>query len=154
MKERSLKVPALKDLLERPFDLGTVELAELAVRTAGSVDPSCAAFRSLKPHGSSPERVLDLLCFLVESSDKKMQQMELENITMELLTAARSALREAIGKAKLAVKEGETCCLPVAAPGSKALPKLRALDARVSILMMRLKQEAEKKNDRCLQEVA
>ena len=32
MKENSVKVPALKDLLDRPFDLGTVELAESAMR--------------------------------------------------------------------------------------------------------------------------
>ena len=38
--------------------------------------------------------------------------------------------------------------------GSEDLPALRAMDARASILMTRLKDEAEKENARCLQEVA
>ncbi len=173
MKEKSVKVPALKDLLDRPLDLRCLELMERAMRDAGF----CAGwvplwgnyFRSLKRHGSSPERVLDLLCFLGESSDEKMQQTDLDDVTLEHLTASRSALREVIGKVELAVKEGEKWwnCRRVApwlqywrrnAPWpclvSEQLPLLRAMDARASILMTRLKDEAEKENGACLQEVA
>ena len=176
MKEKSVKVPALKGLLDRPLDLGTVELSEAAVRTAGFVEANWRSFwgdvfRSLKRHGSgsSPECVLDLLLFLLESSDEKMQQMDLDDVTLEHLTAARSALREAIGDAELAVKKGEAKwwdfyqvapwfgSLRVGWPclGSEALPWLQAMDARASILMTRLEEEAEKENHAtCLKEVA
>ena len=119
-------------------------------------------FRSLKHHGSSPERVLDLLCFLHESSDEKMQKMDLDDVTvtMEQVAAGRSALREAIGDAELAVQTGEKrwnwhqvasslCWWPCL--GSKDLPILQALDARASILTTRLEEEAEEENDTCLQ---
>ena len=122
------------------------------------------ALRSLKPHGSSPERVLDLLCFLGESSDEKMRQTDLDDVTLEHLTAARSALREVISHLELAVK-GEKRWNSQVAPWlgywspyasfvSEALPIFRAMDARASMLMTRLKDEAEKENDACLQEVA
>ena len=187
MKEKSVKVPALKDLLGRPLDVGTVELAEAAMSNharfganwtsfwgkatgfgADWVSIPGAAFRSLKRHGSSPECVLDLLCFLDESSDEKMQQMDLDDVTAEQVTAARSALREVIGDAELAVKKGETrwhwdqgapwlWYLSASWPclGSEALARLQAVEARASILMTRLEEEAEKENHTtCLQEVA
>ena len=182
MKERSVKVPALKDLLDRPFDLGCVELMERALRDAGVVNANWSspwgyvlrdwvsilanALRSLKSYGSSPHRVLDLLCFLDESSDEKMRQTDLDDVTVEDLTAARSALREVIREAELLEKKGEKRWnFWQVAPwfgwwkawwslGSEDLPELRAMDARASILMTRLKDEAEKENARCLQEVA
>ncbi len=174
LKSWSVKVPALKDLLDRPFDLGNVELMERATKDARFVNTNWSstwgdAFRSLKPHGSSPERVLDLLWFLGESSDEKMQKMDLDDVTVEDLTASRSALREVIGKVELLVKKGEEIrwnwyqnapwlgYLRRNAPwwlGSVDLPLLRAMDARASILMTRLEDEAEKENARCLQEVA
>ena len=172
MKNNSVQVPALKDLLDRPLDLGCVELMERAIRDTGF----CAnwssvwgdAFRSLKRHGSSPELVLDLLCFLDESSDEKMQKTDLDDVTVEHLTAARSALQEVIRDFEVAVKKGEKMWdFRQVAPwlwlwrpnalwcfGSEDLPELRAIDARASILMTRLKDEAEKENARCLQEVA
>ena len=147
---QSVQVPALKDLLDRPLDLETVELQERAMRDAGVVGGYWSPIwiddlRSLKRHGSSPECVLDLLCFFVEH-----------------LKAARSALQEAIGRVELAVKKGERDFWQVApwlgwcpCLGSKALPILRAMDARASILMTRLEEEAEKENHTtCLQEVA
>ena len=174
MKKKSVEVPALKDLLDRPLDLETVELMEQAMRTAGfgeSPNWWCIwgdAFKSLKPHGSSPENVLDLLCLLNESSDEKMQQMDLDDVTLEQVAAARSALREAIGKVELSVKKGERWDCRQGALwisylkvpswpklGSKALPGLQALDARARILMTRLEDKAEKENHTtCLQEVA
>ena len=175
MKDWSVKVPALRGLLDRPLDLGSVELAESAVRTAEVIGPNWTspwvdALRSLKRHGSgsSPERVVDLLLLLDESSDEKMQQMDLEDVTLERLTAARRALREVIGHVELAAKKGKKLwyCLQVApwlwwlnwlswpSLGSKDLPMFRAMDARASILMTRLEQKAQKENDRCLQEVA
>ena len=170
MKERSVKVPALKDLLDRPLNL-RMELVESAMRAAGFgagwSSTWANAFRSLKPHGSSPERVLDLLCFLKESRDEKMQQMDLDDVTVEQVAAARGALREAIRDLELALKKGERWNFCQVAPwlwflnwpswsfGSTDLRWLQALDARVSILMMRLEQEAEKENDAaCLKEVA
>ena len=164
MKEKSVKVPALKDLLDRPLDLGNVELMERAIKDAGVAhanwsSPWGNSLRSLKPHGSSPERVLDLLCFLGESSDEKMRQTDLDDVTLEHLTAARSALREVIRDGELALWQvawwlvyldlKNSWCL-----GSEALRLLRAMDARASILMTRLKDEAVKENARCLQEVA
>ena len=172
MKDWSVKVPALKDLLDRPLDLACVELVERAVRTAGVVEANWSslwgkAWRSLKRYGSSPESVLDLLCFLKESSDEKMQQMDLDDVTVEQVAAARSALRGAIGKVEPTVKKGEdrrnwhqvapwllylslgSWCL-----GSEDLPMLQAVEARASTLMTGLEQEAQKENDRCLQEVA
>ena len=173
MTEKSVKVPALKDLLDRPLDLGNLELMERAMKDArfGANWWSLLAnaLRSLKPHGSSPELVLDLLCFLDESSDEKMRQTDLDDVTLEHLTAGRSALREVIGGAELALKKGEKRWDPwQIAPWlrylrrnapwpclvSEQLPLLRAMDARASILMTRLKDEAEKENARCLQEVA
>ena len=173
MKDWSVKVPALIGLLHRPLDLGTVELVEAAMRgarvRANWIFPLDNAFRSLKPHGSAPECVLDLLYLLNESSDEKMQQMDLDDVTMERLTAARSALQEAICDAELAVKKGKKAwnCCPAAPwlgylrvgvwwprPGSEDLLMLQGLDARASILMTRLEQEAEKENRACLQEVA
>ena len=164
MKEKSVKVPALKGLLDRPLDLGCVELMERATNWSSLWGK---AFRSLKPHGSSPERVLDLLCFLDESSDEKMRQTDLDDVTMEHLTAARSALQEVIREVELAVKKGGLWWNPwQLAPwlrywrrnapwsclGSEDLPELRAMDARASMLMTRLKDEAKKENARCLQE--
>ena len=75
------------------------------VREANWLSPWGDAFRSVKRHGSgsSREHVLDLLCFLQESSDEKMQKMDLDDVTLEQVAAARSALR----KAELAVKKGE-----------------------------------------------
>lgn len=171
MNEKSVEVPALKDLLNRPWDLGTVELMERAMRDARVVGgywtlPWGNAWRSLKRYGSSPEHMMDLLLLLEESSDEKMQLMDLDDITVEHLTAGRSALREAIGKVELAVKKGEkwNCrrgtwlwwfTMGRAYLGSEALPILQALDVRASILMTRMEQEAEKENDTtCLQEVA
>ena len=109
-----------------------------------------------------------MLFFLHDSSDEKMQQMDLDDVTLELLTAARSALREVIGELELAVKKGQKGrnwfqvapwlvylpswhCL-----GSKdLLSKFQAMEARASILMMRLEREAEKENHTtCLKEVA
>ena len=168
MKENSVNFPALKGLLDRPLDLGTVELMERAMRTAGFCANWLSShwadlFRSLKRHGSasSPERLLDLLCFLKESNNEKMQQMDLDDVTLEHLTAARSALREAIENLELAVKKGEIWdfwqvaqwlgCLE----SEDLLSMLQAMDARASILMTRLEEEAEKENDTmCLQEVA
>jgi len=174
MKERSVQVPALKDLMDRPLNLGSLELVDQAVRTAGFGSGWSfwsiwgGAFRSLKPHGSFPEHVLDLLLFLDESSDEKMQQMDLDDVTVEHLTAGRSALREAIGHVELALKSFEEWwqCRQ-SAPWlkfldsmtwpwveSKYLSILQAMDARASILMTRLERQAEKENDTtCLQEV-
>ena len=64
MKHWSAKVPALKDLLDRPLDLETMELVDQAMRTAGFGDGYWSSllgndFRSLKPQGSAPECVLD-----------------------------------------------------------------------------------------------
>ena len=170
LKNQSVKVPALKDLLDRPFDLGTVELVEAAMRSAGFGGAnwwslSGDAFRSLKPHssGSSPERVLDLLCVLEESSDEKMHKMDLDDVTVEQVAAARSALREAIGNIELALKKGEERWWDWVQVGPwiwnlglESWWKLRAMDARASILMTRLEEEAQKENDAaaCLQEVA
>ena len=170
MKEHSVKVPALKDLLDRPFDLGCVELMERALRDAGVVNANWSfpwgyvlrdwvsilgdALRSLKRHASSPHRVLDLLCFLEESSDEKMRQTDLDDVTMEDLTAARSALREVIGKVELLVKKGEEIRWNPCQVAPWLQSELRAMDARASMLMTRLEQEAEKENARCLQEVA
>ena len=172
MKEKSVKVPALKDLLDRPLDLGCLELADRALKDAGfsgGWSPLTDVLRSLKRHGSSPERVLDLLCSLFESSDEVLQKMDLDDITMEHLRAGRNALQEVIGNVELAVKKGEKTwnCRQVApwlryflSPkwlnwvsylGSKDLPKLRTMDARASILMTRLADEAEKENARCSQ---
>ena len=173
MKNESVKVPGLKDLLDRRLDLGTMERVEAAMRAAGWFGPHWLsshwgnALRSLKPHGSSPECVLDLLFLLNASSDEKMQQMDLDDVTLELLTAGRTALREVIGKLE-AVKKGAKWNWRPVAPwlvylkvpswpnlGSKALTNLQAMDARARILMTRLEQEAEKENDTtCLQEVA
>ena len=174
MKAMSVKVPALKDLLDRPLDLGAVQLVEAAMRNAGfgegSWSPLTDGFKSLRHgSGSSPEPVLDLLCFLNESSDEKMQQMDLDDVTVEQVAAARSALRKAIGEAELAVKKGrKTWYCRQVAPwlwpfrfgrprlGSKdLLSNLRAADTRASILMTRLEEEAQKENNAaCLQEVA
>ena len=156
MKAKSVKVPALKSLLDRPLDLGNVELMERATNWSS---PWGKAFRSLKPHGSSPHRVLDLLCFLDESSDEEMRQMDLDDVTVEHLTASRSALREVISHLELAVKRGEKWWNfrqvapwlwywrpngPWPCLGSEDLSELRAMDARVSMLMTRLKDEAQK----------
>ena len=167
MKERSLQVTALKDLLDRPLDLETVESRDWAMRVAGvtvlRLRPSLAdTLRSLKCYGSSPESVLDLLCFLDESSDEKMHKMDLEDVTvtMEQVAAARSALREAIGDVELAVKKGGSCqvaswlCWWPRLGSKDLLSRLQAMDARAGILMTRLEDEAEKENDACLQEVA
>jgi len=174
MKEKSLKVPALKDLLDRPLDLGCLELIEQTLKDAGfggGWSPLTDILRSLKRHSSSPERVLDLLCFLFESNDEKMQKMDLDDITMEHLTAGHNALQEVIGNVELAVKKGNTWNCRQVAPwlryflspkwlnwvsylGSKDLPKLRAMEARASILMMRLEQEAQKENDTSLKEAS
>ena len=170
MKENSVNFPALKGLLDRPLDLGTVELMERAMRAAGFVGPNWSyywgnRFRSLKPHGSSPGHVLDLLLVLEESSDEKMQQMDLDDVTVEQVAAARSALREVIGKLELVLKTGEIWWnfrqvapwLFMGLPylGSNHLPMLQAMDARASILMTRLEEEAEKENHAtCLKEVA
>ena len=172
MKAKSVKVPGFKDLLDRPFDLETVELAEAAMRAAGfGANWSSKwgdALRSLKPHGSSPENVLDLLLLLDESSDEKMQQMGLDDVTLEQVPAARRALREALRRVELSMKLGEEWYCSQVAPwlvylkssrswwlGSEDLPWLQALDARASTLMTRLEEEAEKENHTtCLQEVA
>ena len=173
MKKQSVKVPALKSLLDRPLDLGCLELADQAFTTAGFGATSWPFLTdvliSVKRYGSSPERVLDLLCFLNESSDEVLQKMDLDDTTVEHLTAGRSALREVIGKVELAVKKGTKWnCLQVApwlwslrrngwswwpSLGSEELPRLQTLDARAGILM-RLEHEAEKENDTSLQEVA
>ena len=170
MKGWSAQVPALSGLLDRRLDLGTVELVEAAMRTAGFGKGWWSIWgntlRSLKPHGSAPESVLDLLCFLDESSNKKMQQTDLDDVTVEHLTAGRTALREVIGKVELSVNRKRTWNCRQVAPWlwcvntswylvSKALPMLRAMDARARILMTRLEEEAEKENHTtCLQEVA
>ena len=167
----SVEVPALKDLLDRPLDLETLELVEAAMRTPGFGGGSWSvwgnACRSLMRHGSSPERVLNLLCVLEESSDEKMHKMDLDDVTVEQVAAARSALREAIGDVELAAKKGEWPTWYQVAPwiwnlslgswclGSEDLPMLRALEARASILTTRLEQEAQKENDAAsLQEMA
>ena len=164
MKRESAQVPALNALLDRTLDLGTVELAESAMRAAGVREAnwsstSADALRSLKPHGSSPVHVLDLLALLHESSDKKMQQMDLEDVTVEQVAAARSALREAIRDVELAMKKGgekwwNWNCAQLApwlwsfrvlwpSLGSKdQLSKLQAVEARASILMTRLEHVA------------
>jgi len=118
-------------------------------------------FRSLKRHGSSPECVLDLLCFLKESSDEKMQQMDLDDVTVEQVAAARSALREVIGHVELVLKKGEerwwdwNLRLLSWWLGYEALADLQAMEARASVLMTRLEEEAEKEHHTmCLQEVA
>ena len=163
-----------KDLLERPLELKTVELAERALKGAWLVgadwsSPWGDALRSLKPHGFSPERVLDSLCLLFESNDEVLQKMDLDDITMEHLTAGHNALQELIGKVELALKKGRrgefvgqvapwvkylsTSWWPCL--GSKALTNLQAMDARARILMTQLEDEAQKENHTtCLQEVA
>ena len=170
MKPESGLVPP--GLPERPLgalDLEAVELIERAMRARFGFSVHWSfnladAWRSLKCHGSgsSPERVLDLLCLLFESSGEKMQKMDLDDITLEHLTAARSALWKVIGKffkAELAVnrewREWWNCGqdtlwlreLPWPCLGSKALPMLQAMDARAIILMTRLEREAQKEND-------
>ena len=162
MKEKSVEVPALKDLRDRPLDLGFLGMVELG---CGYGTPLTDAFRSLKPHGSDPERVLDLLCFLFESSDEKTRKMDLDDVSVEHVTAGRSALGKVIELARKNRKKTWNCyqvapwlrylslknswCL-----GSMDLSRLRALDGRASILMTRLKQETKKENDACSQEVA
>ena len=163
MKEKSVQVPALKDLLDRPLDLGCAELMEQAMRDAVNVDWSSNwghSLRSLKRHSSSPEHVLDLLFFLNESSDEKMHKMDLDvTVTMGQVAAARRALREAIHDVELAVKKGETWNCRQSAPwlhgsgpcvgpvkrngpwwclGTKDLPILRATEGRASTLMITL----------------
>eukprot|EP00434_Breviolum_minutum_P000203 symbB.v1.2.000172.t1/scaffold9.1/size550961/28 len=164
MKEKSVQVPVIKNLLDRPLDLGCVELVEWAIRAAGVAKENWSsvrgnAWRSLKRHGSSPERVLDLLCFLDESSNEVVQKMDLDDITLEHLTAACSALRTAIRKVELAMKLGEEWDCSQGAPwlwylsaswylGSEDLLRLQTVDARASILMTRLEHaNAKRKQD-------
>ena len=65
MKNQSAKAPALKDLLDKPLDLGYLELIEQTLRDAGInarwMFLLHKAFRSLKSYGSSPEHMMDLL---------------------------------------------------------------------------------------------
>ena len=161
MKNQSAKVPALKDLLDRPLDLGCIELIEKTLREAG-ISANWffllhKAFRSLKSYGSSPEHMMDLLSLLHESSDEKMQKMDLDAISVQHLTASRSALGKVI---ELARKKGANWkCqgtpwlrfMPVKWPCESSISMLQALDARASILMTRL--DVVQKNDSC-QEVA
>ena len=160
MKEKSVEVPALKNLLDRPLDLGFLEMVELG---CGYGSPLADALRSLKPHSSSPQHVLDLLCFLFESSHKVVHEMDPDDVTLEHLTAARSALGKIM---ELARKKGKKAWGFQDAPWlrylslknswcrSMDLSRLRALGDRASILMTRLAHEAQKENgDACLQEV-
>ena len=171
MKIWSAEVPALKDLLDRPLDFGCLELADRAMRDAGLGGYNWSSFlanalRSLKSYGSSPEHMMDLLSLLHESSDEVLQKMDLDDFTVEHLTAGRSALQEVIRNVELAVKKGARWYCNEAAPwlwslrrngcciGPNDLPILQAMVARASILMTRLEHEAQKENDTCSQEVA
>jgi len=71
--------------------------------------------------------------------------MDLDDLTMEQVAAARSALREAIRDVEMPGKKGNKPWLWYLSAGWswEALSKLRAMDARVSILMTRLEDEAE-----------
>ena len=99
MKDLSVKAPALKDLLDKPLDLGCLELIEQTLRDAGVREANWSSdlgdvLRSLKPHvsGSSPQQVLDLLVLLHESSNEKTHKMDLDvTVTLEQVAAARNA---------------------------------------------------------------
>ena len=162
MKNQSAKAPALKDLLDKPLDLGYLELIEQTLRDAGInarwMFLLHKAFRSLKSYGSSPEHMMDLLSLLHESSDEKMQKMDLDDISVQHVTAGRSALGKVI---ELAQKKGKhwNCqgapwlrFMPMKWPCESSVSMLQALDARASILMTRL-GAAQEENDTC-EEVA
>ena len=162
MKNQSAKAPALKDLLDKPLDLGYLELIEQTLRDAGInarwMFLLHKAFRSLKSYGSSPEHMMDLLSLLHESSDEKMQKMDLDYISVQHVTEGRSALGKVI---ELAQKKGKNWnCqgapwlrfMPTKWPCESSVSMLQSLDARASILMTRL-DAAQKENDTC-EEVA
>ena len=162
MKNHSAKVPALKDILDRPLDLGCLELIEQTLSDAGISARWMfllhKAFRSLKSYGSSPEHMMDLLSLLHESSDENVQKMDLDDISVQHVTAGRSALGKVI---ELARKKGKNWkgqgtpwlrFMPMKWPCESSVSMLQALDARASILMTRL-NAVQKKKDSC-QEVA
>ena len=162
MKNQSAKAPALKDLLDKPLDLGYLELIEQTLRDAGInarwMFLLHKAFRSLKSYGSSPEHMMDLLSLLHESSDENVQKMDLDDISVQHVTAGRSALGKVI---ELARKKGKNWkgqgtpwlrFMPMKWPCESSVSMLQALDARASILMTRL-DVAQEENDTC-QEVA